>query len=250
MARPDGRANDQLRPVEIVRRYTKFAAGSALISIGDTKVICTAQIDDRPPRFMQDEGARGRGWVTAEYEMLPGSTPDRSQRSRTRIGGRTSEIQRLIGRALRAATDTNQIGERTIWVDCDVIQADGGTRCASITGGFVALMDALRTLEADGKLGDVFPIKDYVAAVSVGVVGGNSVLDLPYVEDSKAEVDMNVIMNGAGEFVEVQGTGEEGTFSRDQMNALLDLATVGNHRLISLQKKLFDEDLDVVRSGD
>lgn len=252
MSRVDGRADDEMRPVEIVRGYAKFAVGSALITVGDTRVLCTASLDDRPPRFMREQGARGRGWVTAEYSMLPGATPERTQResSRGRVGGRTQEIQRLIGRSLRAVTDLDALGERTIWLDCDVLQADGGTRCASITGAFVALMSACERLRDDGAFKGPFPIKEFVAAVSVGVVDGRPVLDLPYVEDSKADVDMNLVMNGAGEYIEVQGTGEGATFSRDQLDAMLDLGGHGIQQLVALQKALHLEDRDAVRTGD
>ena len=252
MSRVDGRAADELRPVEIVRGYAKFAAGSALISAGDTRVLCTASIDERAPRFIREQGARGRGWVTAEYSMLPGATPQRTQRDSGRggVGGRTQEIQRLIGRSMRAVTDLDTLGERTIWLDCDVLQADGGTRCAAITGAFVALMCACEKLREDGALKGAFPVKEFVAAVSVGVVDAAAVLDLPYVEDSQADVDMNVVMNGAGEYIEVQGTGEGVTVSRDQMDSLLDLAGHGIQRLVALQKALLLEDRDAVRSSD
>ena len=252
MSRVDGRAADELRPVEIERGYAKFAAGSALITVGDTRVLCTASVEDRAPRFMREQGHRGRGWVTGEYSMLPGATPQRTQREASRggVGGRTQEIQRLIGRSLRAVTDLDALGERTIWLDCDVLQADGGTRCASITGAFVALMSACEKLRDDGALKGAFPIREFVAAVSVGVVDGAAVLDLPYVEDSKADVDMNVVMDGAGEYIEVQGTGEGVTFSREQMDTLLDLAGSGVQQLVALQKTLLLEDRDAVRSSD
>ncbi len=251
MTRADGRAADQMRPVEIIRRYTKFAPGSALIAVGDTRVLCTASVDERPPRFLQDQNMDARGWVTAEYSMLPGSTPERTQReaSRGRPSGRTQEIQRLIGRALRAVTDLTAIGERTVWIDCDVLQADGGTRTASITGACIALMDACTKLRDDGRLGSVFPVKDFVAATSVGIVQGAPLLDLCYSEDSAADVDANVVMTGSGEFVEIQGTAENVTFSRAQSDLLLDLAAGGIHDIVELQKRLILEDSGAVRSG-
>jgi ribonuclease PH len=251
MVRVDGRAAGELRSVRIVRRFTKFAPGSVFISVGDTQVVCTASVDERPPRFIEEQNVQGRGWITAEYSMLPGSTPDRTQReaSRGRVGGRTQEIQRLIGRALRAVTDLNTLGERTIWIDCDVLQADGGTRTASITGAFVALMDACEHLRKAGKL-TAYPVGEFVAATSVGIVDDTPVLDLRYAEDATAEVDMNVVMTGRGDFVEVQGTAEHRAFSRAQMQALLDLAQQGISELISLQKRLLLEDRSEIGSGD
>jgi ribonuclease PH len=233
--RADGRRPDELRPVTVQRGYTKFAAGSVLIQTGDTKVLCTASVEDGVPRHLL---GTGQGWVTAEYSLLPGSTPTRTTReiSRGRIDGRTQEIQRLIGRCMRAVVDLSQLGERTIWVDCDVLQADGGTRTAAITGGFVALVDALRNMKEKG-LFPAIPLKDSVAAVSVGIVDGEAVLDLNYSEDVKAEVDMNVIMTGSGHFVEVQGTGEEHTFSEEQLQEMLSLAKKGVKELLRLQKE-------------
>ncbi|MBM3214046.1 ribonuclease PH [Candidatus Poribacteria bacterium] len=238
MARVDGRQPNELRPVSIVRRFTKFAPGSVLISVGDTQVLCTASIDDRPPRFMEEQNVRGRGWVTAEYSMLPGSTPERSSResSRGRVGGRTHEIQRLIGRALRSVTDLDALGERTIWLDCDVLQADGGTRTASITGAFVALMDACAYLVDQEKI-DAVPINAFVAATSVGIVNGTPVLDLCYREDSAADVDMNVVMTQKGAFVELQGTAEQDPFTRAQMDEMLALAQHGITQLIDVQQR-------------
>jgi len=237
--REDGRENNELRPVEIVRRFIKFAPGSVLISTGDTRVICTAMVQDSVPQFLKDTR---RGWVTAEYGMLPGSTPERKQRDRTRGGteGRTQEIQRLIGRSLRAVIDLSAIGERTIWLDCDVIQADGGTRTASITGAYVALSDALEWLKAQGRIPTV-PLLDSVAAVSVGLVNGEPLLDLCYTEDVAADVDMNIVMTGSGRFIEVQGTGEEATFTDEQLQALLGLAKRGVRDLTEAQKRALQE---------
>ena len=237
--RSDGRALDQLRPVTITPRYTKHAEGSALIEVGDTKVICTVSVEDRVPPFLKGQG---EGWITAEYGMLPRSTSTRSQREVTkgRASGRTHEIQRLIGRSLRAVIDLKSLGERTLWIDCDVIQADGGTRTASITGAFVALVEALRHLKAHGSLPEL-PIVDYVAATSVGRVGQQALLDLNYEEDSKAEVDMNVVKTGAGLFVEIQGTAEDTPFSDGQLQSLMGLADKGIRELIAIQKKVAGE---------
>lgn len=222
-----------LRPVNITRRYLKFADGSVLIEMGDTKVICTATIEDRIPPFLK---GTGKGWLTAEYSMLPGSSGKRIPREAAtgRVGGRTHEIQRLIGRSLRAAFDLSALGERTVTVDCDVVQADGGTRCASITGAYVAVMDALSTLTAKGLLSSI-PAVDSVSAVSVGMVKGRACLDLNYIEDSGAEVDMNVIMTGTGQFIEVQGTAESAPFKRHEMDSLIDLAVKGCAELTRMQ---------------
>ncbi|MBI2877607.1 MAG: ribonuclease PH [Candidatus Tectomicrobia bacterium] len=235
MARSDGREPGDLRSVEIIRNFTKFAEGSALIAMGDTRVICTASVEETVPSFLRDTG---RGWVTAEYGMLPRSTLTRSSReaSRGKLGGRTQEIQRLIGRALRAVVDLRALGERTIWIDCDVIQADGGTRTASITGGCVALCDALRFLQRNGKL-DRLPMEDMVAAVSVGIVGGKLLLDLNYQEDSQCEVDMNVVMTSSGRLVEIQGTAERGSFTREEMDRMVVLAEKGIQELVQSQRK-------------
>lgn len=235
MARSDGREPEDLRSVEIIRNFTKFAEGSALIAMGDTRVICTASVEETVPSFLRDTG---RGWVTAEYGMLPRSTLTRSSReaSRGKLGGRTQEIQRLIGRALRAVVDLRALGERTIWIDCDVIQADGGTRTASITGGCVALCDALRFLQRNGKL-DRLPMEDMVAAVSVGIVGGKLLLDLNYQEDSQCEVDMNVVMTSSGRLVEIQGTAERGSFTREEMDRMVVLAEKGIQELVQSQRK-------------
>lgn len=236
MTRHDNRAGNELRTVTIETDYLIHPEGSVLISVGNTKVICTATIEDRVPPFLRGSG---KGWVTAEYSMLPRATGQRTQREATRgkVGGRTMEIQRLIGRALRAVTDLEALGERTIWIDCDVIQADGGTRTASITGAFVAMTIAAEKIVAKHKL-KKFPITDFLAATSVGVLGeGKLVLDLDYVEDSSAAVDMNVVMTGAGAFVELQGTGEEATFTREEMNGLVTLAEHGIEQLFAHQKE-------------
>lgn len=237
--RVDGRANDQLRPVTITRDFIKHAEGSCLIEVGDTKVICTATLEDRVPPFMR--GA-GKGWVTAEYAMLPRATETRNVResSKGKVGGRTMEIQRLIGRALRSVVNLEAMGERTIWLDCDVIQADGGTRTASITGAFVAMVDAMRKLVESGVWKQL-PITDFLAATSVGIVNGEPVLDLNYQEDSSAIVDMNIVMTGAGKFVELQGTGEEAPFSTEQLHTLLALAHKGVGELIRLQRETLGE---------
>ncbi len=239
MQRVDGRQPADLRQVSITRNYTRHAEGSVLIEIGDTKVICTASVEDRPPQFLK---GTGRGWITAEYGMLPRATGVRTQReaARGKIGGRTHEIQRLIGRSLRAVVDLAALGERTIWLDCDVIQADGGTRTASITGAFVALVDALNKLKEQGVVSRL-PVTDFVAATSVGRLQGEIIVDLCYEEDSAAEVDMNLVMTGAGRFVEIQGTGEEASFTRQEMEGMIDLAARGIDSLISLQKEALGE---------
>ncbi len=239
--RLDGRENNQLRPVTITRRFTKHAAGSVLIEMGDTRVICTAMVEESVPSFMRNQK---RGWVSAEYSMLPGSSRERISRESTRgkVGGRTHEIQRLIGRSLRSVIDMPGLGERTIWIDCDVIQADGGTRTASITGAFVALADALVSLKKEGKIAAI-PVQDYLAAVSVGKFADGCLLDLDYSEDVRAEVDMNVVMTGRGAYVEVQGTAEGAPFSKDEMGTLLQLAGDGIERLISLQRELVGDEI-------
>ena len=239
--RTDGRLPEQLRPTRITPNYLIHAEGSVLVEAGKTKVICTASVEDRVPPFRRNTG---KGWVTAEYGMLPRATTTRTQReaSTGKVGGRTQEIQRLIGRSLRAVTKLEELGERTITLDCDVIQADGGTRTASITGGFVALVLALERVRGQGVIPRV-PVTDYVAATSVGVVDGAPLLDLAYDEDSRAEVDMNVVMlrklvgQSEAQFVEVQGTGEEAVFDRAQLNALLDLGAAGCAQLTALQQK-------------
>ncbi len=234
--RTDGRASRELRPVTIQPHFIAGAEGSVLIAVGKTRVICTASIEDSVPPFLR---GRNRGWVTSEYAMLPRATETRTPResSRGRVSGRTHEIQRLIGRSLRSVTRLRDLGERTVWVDCDVIQADGGTRTASITGAFVALALALQGLVDRGILPGV-PIKDYVAATSVGVVDRTPLLDLNYEEDSQAQVDMNVVQTGAGSLVEVQGTAEGDPFSRQTLSALMDLAAEGIARLVEIQKNL------------
>lgn len=234
MSRIDGRKNNELRKVKVTRNYIKYAEGSALIEFGNTKVICTASVDDKVPLFKKGSG---EGWVTAEYSMLPRATQVRNIRdiSKLRLNGRANEIQRLIGRSLRSVIDLKLLGERTIMVDCDVIQADGGTRTASITGGFIALMDACSYL-VDKKMISEIPVLNFVAAVSTGLVKGQEMLDLCYEEDSNAIVDMNVVMTDAGELIEVQATGELAPFSRQSMNTMLDLAESGIRELISVQK--------------
>jgi ribonuclease PH len=229
--RPDGRRFDQLRSLEIQTGFQKHAEGSALVKLGDTWVLCAASVERSVPPFLV---GKGTGWLTAEYAMLPRSTHTRSKRD---PGGRGKEIQRLIGRSLRAAVDLEKLGERTITVDCDVLSADGGTRVASITGAWVALALALRTLVARGELADAAALRPPVAAVSVGIVGGEVVLDLPYIEDSKAEVDLNVVMTEGGHLVEVQGTAEHATFSRAQLDAMLDLAGKGIAELVAAQRR-------------
>ena len=225
MKRPSGRASTQLRSVRITRNYTKHAEGSVLVEFGDTKVICTASVEAGVPRFLKGQG---QGWLTAEYGMLPRATGERNAReaSRGKQGGRTLEIQRLIGRSLRAALDMSKLGENTIYIDCDVIQADGGTRTASITGAMVALVDALKVLKKRGALKGE-PLKQMVAAVSVGIYQGEPVLDLDYLEDSAAETDLNVVMTDAGGFIEVQGTAEGAPFQPEELNAMLALAQIG-----------------------
>lgn len=233
MARIDGRAAGELRAVRIIPNYIKHPAGSCLIEAGDTKVICTATVEEEVPPFL---AGKGTGWVTAEYGMLPGSTNTRVRRDKVATSGRTMEIQRLIGRSLRGVIDTAKLGERTIKIDCDVIQADGGTRTAAITGGFVALGLAVKTLLKKGAL-SANPLTDYVAAISVGYFNGQLLLDLNYHEDAKAQTDMNVVMLGSGRFIEVQGTAENGAFAKEDLDRLVALAEKGIRKLISLQKK-------------
>ena len=232
--RADGRKPAQLRPLKITPSYIKTADGSVLIEMGDTKVICTAKLEDRVPPFLRNSG---KGWITAEYGMLPGSSEQRIGResSRGKVGGRTHEIQRLIGRSLRAIADLKSFGERTVWIDCDVIQADGGTRTASITGAYIALVEAARKWRERGLL-TVEPVKDSVAAVSIGIVDGKILLDLCYIEDSKADVDMNFVMTGAGKFIEVQGTAESAPFTRKQMERMAEIAQQGIKELLKAQK--------------
>jgi ribonuclease PH len=235
MARPDGRAPDELRRVSLTRDYLLYPEGSVLVEFGATKVICTASVDDKVPPFLKGQSV---GWITAEYAMLPRATNTRTPRENRGPGGRSQEIQRLVGRALRAVVDRVKLGERTVWIDCDVIQADGGTRTAAITGSFIALADALgRVLGVESAAA----LRDCVAAVSVGVVEGRAVLDLNYAEDSAAEVDMNVVMTGAGEFVEVQGTAERLSFSHARLEEMLALAGAGVARLVGLQRRALEK---------
>ena len=239
--RKDGRKADQIRPVVIARDYLRHPKGSVLIEMGDTKVICAVSVEEGVPPFLKNTG---RGWLTAEYAMIPASTHERSAResSRGKVGGRTHEIQRLIGRSLRAVTDLTAFGERTIHVDCDVIQADGGTRTASITGSFVAVVDAFRRLRAEGLV-DRMPVRDFVSAVSVGIVDGEMLLDLQYEEDHRAEVDMNVVATRGGLFVEVQGTAEAVPFARQRLEAMTDLAVRGIAMLTRKQIEVLGETL-------
>ncbi len=236
--RPDGRKPKQIRKVKITRNYVKQAEGSVLIEIGDTRVICTASVEDKVPGFLKDSK---QGWVTAEYSMLPRSTNVRTGResSRGKVGGRTHEIQRLIGRALRSVVDLTALNGMTIWIDCDVIQADGGTRTASITGSFVALYDAMNFLKAHSKI-EKIPINNFLAAVSVGILENEVILDLNYEEDFKAEVDMNIVMTADEKFVEIQGTAEENPYTRTELEVMLKLAKKGIKELITKQKKCLD----------
>ena len=239
--RPDGRKNDEVRKVKIQRNFLETPEGSVYISMGNTKVICAATIEERVPPFLKDQK---KGWITAEYSMLPRATQTRTVResSSGRVSGRTHEIQRLIGRALRSVVDLSSLGERTIWIDCDVLQADGGTRTASITGAFICMVDALKYALRNGFI-EKTPVKDYLAAISVGVVRGDPMIDLCYPEDSAADVDMNVVMTGSGKLVEVQGTAEGLPFSRDTLDSLMNLAEAGINNLIEIQKKLIEGDV-------
>lgn len=239
--RVDGRKNNEVRSVKIQRNFVESAEGSVMISMGNTRVICTASIEDRVPPFLKDQK---KGWITAEYSMLPRATQTRTMRESTigRVSGRTHEIQRLIGRALRSVVDLSGLGERTIWIDCDVLQADGGTRTASITGAFICLSDALKYALRNGLI-EKTPLKDYLAAISVGVVCGEPMIDLCYSEDSAAEVDMNVVMTGSGKFVEIQGTAEGLPFSKAALDSLLKLAEGGITDLINTQKRLMEEEV-------
>ncbi|MFW5971937.1 MAG: ribonuclease PH [Bacillota bacterium] len=234
--RIDGRKDFEVRPVKITREYTKYAEGSVLIETGDTKVICNVSVEDSVPYFLRGQNT---GWLTAEYSLLPRSTHSRTVReaARGKIGGRTREIQRLIGRSLRAVIDLDMIGERTIWVDCDVIQADGGTRTAAITGSYVALVDAINDLMNRGVLQES-PLSCFMAATSVGIVDGNAMVDLCYEEDSQAQVDMNVVMTEEGRIIEIQGTAEKDPFTREEMNSFLDMAEQGIKDLIKKQKEI------------
>lgn len=242
--RIDGRLPNQTRNVSIERHYIKHAEGSVLISVGDTRVICTATIEDKVPPFLRNSG---KGWITAEYSMLPRATQVRNQREATKgkLGGRTMEIQRLIGRSLRSVVNLSKLGERTIWIDCDVIQADGGTRTASITGAFVAVADAMHRYVEKGTFQSI-PLTDFLAAVSVGIIDDVPLLDLNYQEDSTAKVDMNVVMTSAGEFVELQGTGEDAPFSSQELMNLLSLAEQGVGQLIETQKEALGPLVDLI----
>lgn len=234
--RPDGRTPDQLRPVQFDRRFTKFSAGSVLTHCGDTQVLCTVSIQPKVPRFLE---GKGQGWLTAEYRMLPGATPDRQDREFLKLSGRTQEIQRLIGRSLRSVLDMQALGERTLTIDADVLQADAGTRTTSITGAFVALHDAIDTLIQRGEL-EHSPIRHQVAAVSVGLIEGEAFLDLNYPEDVTADVDCNVVMNDALEIIEIQGTAEQGSFSRSQLDQIVNLAEKGIKELLQLQRNALE----------
>lgn len=240
--RPDGRQADQLRPIQIFRNYTKHAPGSVLIAFGDTKVLVTASVEERVPRHIKEHPCETHGWLTAEYAMLPSATNTRSQRERMKVGGRTTEIQRLIGRCLRASVNLEKLGMRTITIDADVIQADGGTRVAAITGGYIALVDALLKLKADGLLTEL-PLLSPVAAVSVGIVEGKELLDLNYAEDSNAEVDANIVMNKDGGIIELQMASEKIPFPRATLDRLVDFAEGGIKQLIQLQEEAFADAL-------
>ena len=248
MARIDGREFDQIRDLKITRNYTKYAEGSVFIEMGDTKVLCNASIEDKVPPFLRNTGT---GWINAEYSMLPRSTQQRKIRdaSRGKIDGRSQEIQRLIGRAIRSVVDLDKLGERTIWIDCDVIQADGGTRTASITGAFVAVLDAINKLHKEKAIKHM-PVRNFVSAISVGIVNGEYLLDLCYEEDSNAQVDMNIIMTDKGEFVELQGTGEECPFSRKDLEKLLELGEKGNKMLLKAQREALGEIADEILGVD
>jgi ribonuclease PH len=239
--RPDGRKKDEIRTVKIERNFVGNAEGSVLIAIGKTRIICTASIEDKVPLFLRDQK---KGWVTAEYSMIPRAAQTRMTRESTtgRLSGRTQEIQRMIGRALRSIVDLSSIGERTIWIDCDVIEADGGTRTAAITGAFISLSDALQYALKNGLI-EKTPLRDYLAAISVGVVHGEPIVDLCYAEDSNAEVDMNIVMTGSGEFVEIQGTAEGMPFAKDRFDSLLKLAEGGIQNLINIQRRFIEEGL-------
>ena len=246
--RIDGRKNDQVRHTKVTRNYIKHAEGSVLIEVGDTNVICTASIEDKVPPFLK---GTGEGWITAEYNMLPRSTATRKVRdiARLKLDGRTMEIQRLIGRALRSVVDLKALGEKTIWIDCDVIQADGGTRTTSITGAFIALVDAVNKIHKQ-KSFKVYPIRKFVCATSVGIVGEEKLLDLCYEEDSNAKVDMNIIGTDDGQFVEIQGTGEEAPFTRSELNEILDLGEKGIKQMIQLQKDCLKMDALWIGTGE
>ena len=237
--RHDGRKNDEIRDIKITRKYISHADGSVFIEMGKTRIVCTATVEEKVPPFLR---GKGKGWITAEYDMIPGSTPRRIIRPQAsgRINGRTHEIQRLIGRSLRAAVDLDMIGERTIWIDCDVIEADGGTRTASITGSFIALFDSLQGMIENGII-DEMPIESFVAAISVGIVDGEVLTDLCFIEDSNAEVDMNVVANSKGNLIEVQSTAEGAPFSREQFDQMLQDALSAIEGIVELQKKILSE---------
>jgi len=234
--RIDGREKDEIRKIKITRNYISHADGSVFIEMGKTRIVCTATVEDKVPRFL---AGKGSGWITAEYDMIPGAAPQRIVRAQTtgRIKGRTHEIQRLIGRSLRSVVDLNKIGERTIWIDCDVIEADGGTRTASITGSFIALFDCMHSL-IERKIIDIMPVEDFLAAVSVGIVDGEILVDLCFKEDSKAQVDMNIVMNSRSELIEVQATAEVAPFSREDFDKMLEKAAAAIKEIIEIQKKI------------
>lgn len=243
--RPDGRKADELRPIKIIRQFTKHAPGSVLVCFGDTQVIVTATVEERVPRHIHQLKEENTGWLTAEYSMLPGATNSRTQRERMKVSGRTAEIQRLIGRTLRASLDMTKMGARTITIDADVIQADGGTRVAAITGGYIALVDSLNKLKADSLLDELPPLTP-VAAVSVGMVEGTEILDLNYPEDSAAEVDANVVMNAHGQIIELQLSSERAPLTREQLDRLVDLSSSGIHQLLKLQQEALSQPLPEV----
>ena len=239
--RIDNRKNDRLREIKVTRNYISHADGSVFIEMGKTRIVCTATVEDKVPRFL---AGKGSGWITAEYDMIPGAALQRIVRAQTtgRINGRTHEIQRLIGRSLRAVVDLNKIGERTVWIDCDVIEADGGTRTASITGSFIALFDCMHSM-IEKKIIDTIPIENFLAAVSVGIVDGEILVDLCFEEDSRAQVDMNVVMDSKGELIEVQSTAELSPFSREDFDKMLEKATSAIKEIIEIQKKILSQDL-------
>jgi ribonuclease PH len=248
MMRFNGRKNDSMRNIKVTRNYTKYAEGSVLIEVGETKVICTASIEEKIPAFLK---GTGEGWITCEYNMLPRSTHTRKPRdiSKLKIDGRTMEIQRLIGRALRSVVDLKALGEKTIWIDCDVIQADGGTRTASINGAFIALIDAVNKIHKVSPF-EIYPVRNFVGAISVGILGEEKILDLCYEEDSKAKVDMNVVMTDEGTFIEIQGTGEESPFSREELDQMLGLAEKGIKHIIQVQKETLKMDSLWIGTGE
>lgn len=239
--RIDGRKKDEIRKIKITRNYISHADGSVFIEMGKTRIVCTATVEDKVPRFL---AGKGSGWITAEYDMIPSAAPQRIVRAQTagRINGRTHEIQRLIGRSLRSVVDLNKIGERTIWIDCDVIEADGGTRTASITGSFIALFDCMHSM-IERKIIDIIPVERFLAAVSVGIVDGEILVDLCFKEDSKAQVDMNVVMNSRDELIEVQSTAEVTPFSREDFDKMLEKATIAIKEIIEIQKKILSQNL-------